>query len=391
MSTLIEKMNENAKKILSNEQEQHLMICEIAREESLEALEHFLSKGYNINARNYRLKTFVHNSLFCSISLDFIKLLVSKGLNLHAIDVKGRTVLHYLFFAMDVEDKLQYLLENGVNPYQLDFIGEDPSLEGSFMSNEKKEIIDRYSQYSAEEISYEQALKDSDFPLAFSIIQRQIECLGGLKNVLSLVKADTIRELIKKLYNVLSLNKRHGEALTLIEVYLQELEVYGYTYDEFRPIGLAVPFVKGDGFVATRLISELRIVTEGFERDWIELYGLVLSSLMEDIDEDVIERMRSSAQVIATEGTYLSPFFDIALMDSENNQRTMLLNLSNDVKNYKYAFALGLIYLQLKDWLNAEYMFTKTIQMIPEEISHVPQVVIESHLLLDYIQQKKED
>lgn len=397
MNQLIERMVRDIREEAMTERNQYFYLSTIIFYQEREALEFYIGQGFSMNPRNEFLLTPAFSIGRCELSL--IDYLVEKGMNLHVLDVNGRNILSKVAIEGSPE-VARYLLNKGVNPYEKDFLGQ------SFAKKEKsrlqiclnEDFVYEYSYLKEETYEFENAALTNNFPLALSIVEKTIERLGGLtKLVYNEVPTNGYKILIQY-HDALILNKRYEDATRVLDFTNMVYEDFRFYEAHNMTINTAATLFTRNAKVARSISRHNQNSTKTIQQALTILNSYVLLSEIEDSttprSNNLLRTGRGAVQFLgvdSTVGRILNPIF----IDTESYDSTYVTEIFEDIegvnkkKQLNFLFATGLTCLYKKDYVSAELVFRKIIDLCIEVKYAIPDVFAQSHALIDYIQSEQ--
>lgn len=398
---LIERIDSFGEVVAGNSILQHMLLKEIVYNRDIEALNYYLSKGYDINVRNAQFKTVAFH--LHEANLEMTDALVQNGLDLKVIDIYGNTILYDILYGAEVET-IRTVLSAGVDPYKKNFIGEHAlyaaEKERSFYEYRNGVSIDLFKEYIQVDriglVSYKEAILDGNFSLALTIVKDELNALGGFTSLFSHRSLDVFR-FVTRLYNALVLNKQYSEANFLLQANFIEDSIYLHLPASYCPVGIEPILLLNDGDNLERFYEFYKDKLESIPKSVFEFVTYVVSKIMDcpDYIGDNLENIGKSQ--IQEASDFVWEFFDLIDEDSTSNKLELLQNMIDFTENQSISFNKRVQYLQLigfyyvyrKDWLNAEYQFNEIVKL-SNLFSEIPNELYSAYVMIDYISQKRE-
>lgn len=366
----IAMMNDNEEIFRNKDRDLFILLEEIVDQEDIEALDYYISKGYDINVRHAaRLITIMHSLEYTSVS--FVQEMLSRGANLCALSIIGETPL--LALAKDGKNiELQkFLIEKGLNPYNC-----DSSYRNCFEYSKirkKPEAIGFYEQsvFNESDKTFDDYVKLRDYKTALSYSLTKIENLGGLSMVLDKLNYAYVYKAVIDLQNALSLNGMYNEANLIQKSILKVLEKFSLRMEEVPPNFIS-SFIEQDEQCLYHTLDYL--IESNSENSMITYYllmGLCISKIL-----NLPERERvfwNRIQVRPIPDTYCMK--EIVSLFNEDNTlehpeiiETIITKSKSfsERSNSELSFLLALV-LQVKgDYIYSELLYRRILDISME-------------------------
>lgn len=395
MNTLIERFENEFTDLEASETSRFHYLVRVFEESDMEALNHYLSKGFSLNPRNEYLRTPAF--LISNADVSFIEYAVEKGLDLNIVDVNGNTILFQLAIAAKKE-VFAYALSKGINPYERDFEGITLfAFKEFFHDNLTEEFIAEHSMYSEKEFTYEQALVDKNFPLALSLIEKTIQRMGGLNKLANVLEEKNAYFALKRLYNAFLLNKKYEEANAVLKFYLHVSQDFGEIVPNSRyyPLGLAAPLILNDVDTAFQIAKINYANCTYLAKALSTAYAsFTANQICEDSKaEFVVDSRRKGHFSLTKMGheslfTYINTPMLMKTISMPNDFLSMTeekLSEMDNVSQLEHLFCMGLVFLHKEDLEKAEYYFVRVINLSEDLGCMNDDLMAQSYALIDYL------
>lgn len=393
MFTLIEKMQNTENELATEESVQFEMLRSIVFNSDSEALELYHSKGYPMNPRNNILRTPAFYIEDCSI--EFVQNLVDKGMELNVLDLEGNNIIQELAVGKN-ESVLRYVLSKGVNPHEENNQGFDAVFQILYSEVFPPDLFREHSMFE-DDISYKEAVLNDNYELSLSIIQRDLQRLGGIQNVLSRFDYQEARNYIRQFHSSLLLNKKFAEANMLQQLIFEITEELDFTSWTDIPLDIIPAILTNNRGDLVKFSNRNILMTNGIPSELNKLYALIGVSQFDEDCSFVMRKLRKDGQsIIKEQASYVSKFFKILFSKSFSTDVDDLeyyvengLSATPRIVSTHY-YALGMVYFYKGEFVHAEYMFNAVIKLVKTTKDLSCLEYAQAHAMRDFMSQKRE-
>lgn len=394
MQTLIEKINYRETNMIYDEFIRYRILCDIVIASDFEALDLYLSKGFELNPRNRSLRTPAFKLGLSTF--EFAQMIIKEGMDPFVIDIEGNTILHEVI-CTENKELIVYLLKTGLNPYHLNNKLEDSYYKLVFNFGIPQSILTDNTVYK-DYISYDDALSNKNFSLALSILERDVARMGGFSSLFKRLDSWGVQNLIKRIYQAFVLNKRYHSASILMNAFVDATSKMDLKITNDFPFMTEAALLMGNKASILKLLKANIKSTSGLALSFSYVHTYVLSILLDLEDQSFLDQVNEKLEneveqnthyaysFVRTLKSYGDVEFSMRLKNLENNALDVTKNIGLRIK---YFSLVGLIYLVKDDLVNSEYMFKSLINCIEERGRFEFHEYEQAYAMIDYINRKK--
>lgn len=364
----------------------------IVEQEDMEALHHYVNKGFDLNVRTTDNKTILHDLI--DIPVSFLEEMVFLGANIFALDLKGQTPMLMLFKRKKNAPLQDYYLSKGVNPFTEDFKRHN----ALYYVLEIKDEAERDSRYDQLIQSYPEVkpfnsyVKAGEHEQALLVIIETIKNLGGLDYVLENVEQPAMYEILRKLQGAYMRMNMTAEANQVLQVIINLSEIPVPSMQRIEPFSVIPSLVEQDTETLFKYIDYMIDLNKRYKnkKEVLIVYGYFLAGIL-DL-ETHIEKYEKLLKKLKPVSIHIRFLKEVIFAENPMHSSQLIETLEARTVGLEYSMRMefsllyGCYFLMKKDYVSAEYIFMKAI-----DYSHSVPITLMQHahsifLLLKYCQ-----
>lgn len=340
----------------------------IVEQEDLEALHHYVNKGFDLNIRTTDNKTILHD--LTDISVSFVEEMEFLGANIFALDFKGQTPMLMLFKRKKNKSLQDHYLSKGVNPFAEDFQRHN-ALYYVLDIKDEAERDSRYDQLIQgypEKKPFNSYVKAGEYEEALLHVIEMIKNLGGLDYVLENIDQPAMYETLRKLQGSYMRMNMTAEANQVLQAIMSLSDIPVASMQRIEPFSVIPSLIQQDEETLFKYIDYMIDLNKRYKKkkEFLIVYGYFLAGIMEV--EGTMKKYEKLVKKMNPELIHLR--FLKEIIQSENTMLSSQLIETLEAKTagleysmrMEFSLLYGAYFLMHKDYDSAEYIFMKAIE-----------------------------